>query len=127
MHKFFVLPVAALAFIFLALVQTAVPGGPEAVVLQKDEGEVRTRRPREMTSPTKDFMLKITPQSNGSQHLVLGTEEIPPGGVIARHKHHGQDEILLMQTGSAHICSATRSMTAGQERSSLFRRKPGSA
>ena len=34
---------------------------------------------------------------------MLGTEEIPPGGVIPRHKHFEQDEILLIQTGTAHV------------------------
>ena len=33
----------------------------------------------------------------------LGTGEIPSGGLIPRHKHLGQDEILLIQTGSAHV------------------------
>jgi len=41
------------------------PAGEEsakAVVLQKNEGEVRTRRPREgVASPTSDFVLKISP------------------------------------------------------------------
>jgi oxalate decarboxylase/phosphoglucose isomerase-like protein (cupin superfamily) len=35
--------------------------------------------------------------------MFLSTEEIPAGGLIPRHKHLGQDEILLMQTGSAHV------------------------
>jgi quercetin dioxygenase-like cupin family protein len=48
-------------------------------------------------------MLKATPQNSGSQHLVLGTETIPPGGVIPKHRHLGQDEILFLQTGTARI------------------------
>ena len=42
-------------------------------------------------------------ENSGSKHLVLGTEDIPPGGVIPRHKHLEQDEILLVQTGTAHV------------------------
>jgi oxalate decarboxylase/phosphoglucose isomerase-like protein (cupin superfamily) len=34
---------------------------------------------------------------------VFGTEEIPLGGVIPRHKHLEQDEILLIQRGTAHV------------------------
>jgi oxalate decarboxylase/phosphoglucose isomerase-like protein (cupin superfamily) len=34
--------------------------------------------------------------------MFAGTEEIPAGGLIPRHKHLGQDEILLIQTGSAY-------------------------
>jgi quercetin dioxygenase-like cupin family protein len=86
-----------------ALAQTvAKDSEPKPAVLQKNEGEVLTRRPRDIPMPNSDFMLKVSPQS-GSKHFVLGTEEIPPGGLIAKHKHHGQDEILLIQTGTAHI------------------------
>ena len=85
--------------------QTAAPeGGAKPAVLQKNEGEFRTRRPREgVASPSSDFLLKIGPKTSGSQHLLLFTEEIPPGAAIPKHKHHGEDEILLIQTGSAHV------------------------
>jgi len=53
--------------------------------------------------PSDEFILKVTPQNSGSKHFVLGTEEIPPGGEIPRHKHLEQDEILLIQTGTAHV------------------------
>jgi mannose-6-phosphate isomerase-like protein (cupin superfamily) len=79
------------------------PSPTQAIVLQKDEGEIRTRRPREVAMASREFMLKVSPQNNGSKHLVLGTEEIAPGGMIPKHKHHGQDEILLIQTGTAHV------------------------
>jgi quercetin dioxygenase-like cupin family protein len=75
----------------------------QAVVLQKDEGEIRTRRPREVAMASREFTLKVSPKNNGSKHLVLGTEEITPGATIPKHKHHGQDEILLIQTGTAHV------------------------
>jgi oxalate decarboxylase/phosphoglucose isomerase-like protein (cupin superfamily) len=35
--------------------------------------------------------------------LVLITEDLPPGATISKHKHLGQDEILLVQTGTAHV------------------------
>ncbi len=74
------------------------------LVLEKNEGEKRLRRPRgSLPIPTAEFILKVTPQNSGSKHLVLGTEGIPPGGIIPRHKHLEQDEILLIQTGTAHI------------------------
>lgn len=74
------------------------------LVLEKNEGEKRVRRPRgSLPIPTDEFILKLTPQNSGSKHLVLGTEDIPPGGVIPRHKHLEQDEILLIQTGTAHV------------------------
>ena len=85
--------------------QTSAPdGGVKAIVLQKNEGELRTRRPREgLALASKDFLLKIGPKTNGSKHLLVITEEIPPGAAIPKHKHHGEDEILLIQTGSAHV------------------------
>lgn len=78
--------------------------GAKTVVLEKNEGEARLRRPLGvLPTPTAEFILKVTPQNSGSKHLVLGTEDIPPGGVIPRHKHLEQDEILLIQTGTAHV------------------------
>jgi len=47
--------------------------------------------------------LKIGPKTSGSKHLLLFTEEIPSGAVIPKHKHHSEDEILLTQTGTAHV------------------------
>jgi mannose-6-phosphate isomerase-like protein (cupin superfamily) len=82
----------------------APDGGAEPIVLQKNDGDLRTRRPREgVASPSSDFLLKIGPKTSGSKHLLLLTEEIPPGAVIPKHKHHAEDEILLVQTGSAHV------------------------
>ncbi len=96
--------VVVLLFAQCVPTQTVGPGGSaKAVVLQKNEGELRTRRPREIASPSSDFMLKIGPKTNGSKHLLLFTEKVLPGRVIPRHKRHGEDEILLIQTGSAHV------------------------
>lgn len=85
--------------------QTPAPDtSGKPIVLQKNEGEFRTRRPREgVASPSSDFLLKIGPKTNGSKHLLVFTEEVPPGAAIPRHKHHGEDEIILLQTGSAHV------------------------
>ena len=82
----------------------ATDEGAKAVVLQRNEGELRTRRPRDnVASPSSDFLLKVSQKTNGSKHLLLGTEEIPPGAVIPKHRHHAEDEILLIQTGNAHV------------------------
>src|SRR6202023_880048 len=78
--------------------------GTKTLVLEKSDGEARVRRPLGVLPiPTAEFILKVTPLNSGSKHLVLGTEDIPPGGVIPRHKHLEQDEILLIQTGTAHV------------------------
>src|SRR6202023_2372896 len=100
MKKIILLVVVSL----LAVICYAQSQGAKTVVLEKNEGEIRVRRPLgSLPTPSAEFILKVTPQNSGSKHLVLGTEEIPPGGVIPRHKHLEQDEILLIQTGTAHV------------------------
>jgi len=83
--------------------QSATTATTKPLILEKNDGEHRVRRPRETAMPTAAFTIKVDPQNGGSQHLVLGTETIPPGGQIARHKHLGQDEIVLVETGSARV------------------------
>jgi mannose-6-phosphate isomerase-like protein (cupin superfamily) len=99
------LPIVLLLYALCVPAQSPAPDASgKAVVLQKDEGDLRTRRPREgVASPSSDFLLKIGPKTSGSKHLLLFTEEIPPGAVIPKHKHHSEDEILLIQTGTAHV------------------------
>lgn len=97
--------VAVLLYALCLSAQTAAPDeSPKPVVLQKNEGEWRTRRPREgVASPGTEFILKIGPKTNGAKHLLVFTEEIRPGAMIPRHKHHTEEEILLIQTGTAHV------------------------
>src|SRR5258705_64976 len=75
------------------------------LLLERNEGELRTRRIHTDNSamPAHEFMLKVSPKNNGSQHLVLGTEELAPGAAIQKHRHLVQDEILLVQSGTAHV------------------------
>jgi|SRR5450432_115015 quercetin dioxygenase-like cupin family protein len=80
---------------------------PEAVettpmVLEKNEGEPRVRRPREIPLPATDILLKIDRKNGGSKHLVLFTELLPVGKTVPKHQHHGQDEIVMIQTSSVH-------------------------
>jgi quercetin dioxygenase-like cupin family protein len=86
-----------------AAAQVVANMATKPLILEKDDGEHRVRRPRETPMPTAEFTIKVDPKNGGSRHLVLGTETVPPGGQIARHKHVGQDEIVLIQTGSAHV------------------------
>ena len=70
----------------LAVICYAQSQGAKPLVLEKNEGEARVRRPRgSLPTPTAEFILKVTPENSGSKHLVLGTEDIPPGGVIPKH------------------------------------------
>jgi len=72
---------------------------PKPLLLEKNEGEQRIWR----DPPPGGFTMKVSPKNNGSQHLVLGTEDLVPGDNIPRHKHLGQDEIVLIQAGTIHV------------------------
>ena len=74
-------------------------------MLDSDEGELRTRRIHtDSSSPaSSQFILKVSPKNNGSQHLVAGTELLAPGATLPKHRHLVQDEILLIQGGTAHV------------------------
>ena len=76
---------------------------PMPLLLEKNEGELRTRRPRPKPNPASQFMLKVDPKTNGSQHLIVGTEEIAPGASIPTHKHPAEDEVLLIHSGEARV------------------------
>lgn len=78
---------------------SAPTGAAKPLLLEKNEGELRVRR----NATASTFMLKVSPKDNDSQRLVLGEEDLSPGDVIPRHKHLEQDEILLIQTGTAHV------------------------
>jgi quercetin dioxygenase-like cupin family protein len=73
--------------------------------LERNEGELRTRRIHIDNSATASFqfMLKVSPKNNGSQHLVAGTEEVAPGATLPKHRHLIQDEIALIQSGTARV------------------------
>ena len=89
--------------------QSAGVRGPDPagrpLMLDSDEGELRTRRIHtDSTSPaSSQFILKVSPKNNGSQHLVAGTEVLAPGATLPKHRHLVQDEILLIQGGTAHV------------------------
>ena len=81
---------------------------PTPLILERNEGELRERRPREAAMASKHFFIKVDRKNGGSQQMWMGTEDIPPGGLIPKHKHLGQDEILLVQTGTAHAWLGTQ-------------------
>jgi quercetin dioxygenase-like cupin family protein len=75
------------------------------LILERNEGELRTRRIHTDASvpASSQFMLKVSPKNNGSQHLVAGTEELAQGAAIQKHRHLAQDEIVLIHGGTAHV------------------------
>jgi len=71
---------------------------PKPLLLEKSEGERRIWR----EPPPGDFILKVSPKNNGSQHLVMGTEDMAPGDEFPTHRHLEQDEILYIVKGTVH-------------------------
>jgi quercetin dioxygenase-like cupin family protein len=102
-----VILLSGIAFKGWALQPTSAPG-PTPLILERSEGEQRARRPRDLPMPTSSFTIKVDRRNGGSPRMWLGTEEIPAGGGIQRHRHRGQDEILLIQTGTAHVRLGTQ-------------------
>jgi quercetin dioxygenase-like cupin family protein len=87
---------------------TAIP-----LILEKDEGERRVWRPIEgaegWDAEPGPFILKVDRHNGGSSHLIFGTEDLPPGASIDRHRHPGADEIILLQNGRARVSLGDRS------------------
>jgi quercetin dioxygenase-like cupin family protein len=82
------------------------------LILEKNEGERRVWRPIEgaegWDAQPGPFTLKVDRRNGGSSHLVFGTEDLPPGAKIDRHRHPGADEILLLQNGTARVTLGDR-------------------
>jgi len=82
------------------------------LILEKDQGERRVWRPIEgaqgWNAQPGPFTLKVDRHNGGSSHLVFGTEDLPPGAKIDRHRHPGADEILFLQNGTARVSLGDR-------------------
>src|SRR5580658_2374469 len=98
-----------------AVSTSALQLGAKPLMLEKSEGEQRLWRPEPGEADSGGFILKVTPKGNGSQHLVLLTEDMPPGAAIPTHKHLEQDEIVLIEKGTihAHVADQERDLHAG--------------
>jgi len=100
---------AVLVAAMAAVVGGRAAGTPDVtgrpLLLEREEGELRTRRIHVDSSvpASSQFLLKVSPKNNGSQHLVAGTEVLAPGASLPKHRHLVQDEILLIQSGTAHV------------------------
>jgi quercetin dioxygenase-like cupin family protein len=74
-----------------------------ARILEKQEGERRVHRSAGTATGNAPFILKVDPKNGSSKHLIMFTEELPPGAAIPRHKHPGAEEILILQTGKTRV------------------------
>jgi quercetin dioxygenase-like cupin family protein len=85
----------------------AVPKEPTPTVFQADEGD------RWMLLGDKPLIFKVDPLSTGSDALIVGTEEMPPGNKIPTHKHLHEDEVIFVHKGTVHVTLAGREYDAG--------------
>jgi quercetin dioxygenase-like cupin family protein len=77
-----------------------------ATVFQADEGD------RWMLLGDKPLIFKVDPVSTGSDTLVVGTEEMPPGNRIPTHKHLYEDEVIFVHRGAVRVTLAGRQYEA---------------
>jgi len=77
------------------------------LILEKNEGERRVWRPIEgakgWEAEPGPFILKVDQRNGGSSHMVFGSEDLPPGAAIERHRHPGADEIIFLLNGTARV------------------------
>jgi len=85
----------------------AVPKQPTPTVSQMNEGD------RWMLLGDKQLIFKVDPLTTGSQTLVVGTEEMPPGNKIPTHKHLYEDEVIFVHKGTVRVTLAGRQYDAG--------------
>ena len=76
---------------------TGAAAMPAPLVLAADEGERRVRR---FAVSAPQFILKVDRRNGGSRDLVMGYEDLPPGGVIPPHRHLMADEIIFVHKGA---------------------------
>jgi quercetin dioxygenase-like cupin family protein len=75
-------------------------------VFQADEGD------HWMLLGDKPLIFKVDPVSTGSDTLVVGTEEMPPGNRIPAHKHLYEDEVIFVHKGAVRVTLAGRQYEA---------------
>lgn len=109
-HCTFFVAAGTLVLASAQIVPNTTADRAQPLILHRNDGELRTRRIHTDKSgvPASQFLLKVSPKNNGSQHLVAGTEEIPPGARISKHKHLIQDEILIVTSGKARVLLGER-------------------
>jgi quercetin dioxygenase-like cupin family protein len=81
---------------------------PRAAVIAANEGERRYLR-----GGTAPLFIKVDPVTTGSQRLVVGSSDLPPGDAIGVHRHLREDEIILITRGTARVQLGRKYFTGG--------------
>jgi mannose-6-phosphate isomerase-like protein (cupin superfamily) len=90
-------------------------GKSSNLILEKQEGERRVHRSAGTSTGNAPFTLKFDPANGPSKHLILFTEDLPPGASIPVHKHPECEEILILETGHSrvHLGAITKDVGPG--------------
>jgi mannose-6-phosphate isomerase-like protein (cupin superfamily) len=86
----------------------AILTAPQPAVIAADEGERRFLR-----GGQAPLLIKIDPVNHGSQRMVLGASDLPPGDAIGMHRHLQEDEILIILRGNAEVRLGGKKYQAG--------------
>ena len=78
-------------------------GKSSNLILEKQEGERRVHRSAGTSTVNASFTLKFDPANGPSKHLIMFTEDLPPGASIPVHKHPSCEEILILETGHSRV------------------------
>jgi quercetin dioxygenase-like cupin family protein len=77
--------------------QASTSKAPTPTVFQANEGD------RWLLLGQKPLIFKVDPITTGSESLVAGTEEMPPGNKIPSHKHLQEDEVIFVHEGTVRV------------------------
>ena len=80
---------------------------PRPAMIGAGEGERRLLR-----GGAAPLLIKVDPVTTGSQRMVLGSSDLPPGDAIPVHRHLREDEIILITRGTAKVQLGARQYTA---------------
>ena len=87
------LGIVMLPLAVLGQVTHAPNTGPVPHVVSLEDGASR------VLPDGREILLKVGPRSTGAGYLFLGSEDIPPGAGIPRHRHEIDEEILIVHRG----------------------------
>jgi quercetin dioxygenase-like cupin family protein len=59
------------------------------------------------------LLIKVDPVTTGSNRMVLGSSDLPPGDAIGVHRHLQEDEIILITRGTARVLLGKETYTGG--------------
>src|SRR5689334_5467435 len=80
---------------------------PQPAVIPASGGEKRYLR-----GGTAPLLIKVDPINTGSQRMVLGSSDLPPGDAIGVHRHLQEDEIIVITHGTARVQLGKQFLTA---------------